>query len=364
MASREEKIKEFEKELSTTKYNKRTQHHVGLIKAKIAKLKEEEIKKSFSGKKGGGYSIRRTGDATVILLGFPSVGKSTLLNKLTNAKSPVGEYDFTTLTVIPGLLEYKNAKIQLLDVPGIVYGAASGKGRGREVLSVIRSADLIIILVDAYNPQQKRAIEKEIYDSGIRLNQQKPDVRIKRKPKGGISIGTTVKLTNLPLKTAEGILREMGFLNADVIIRDNITDDQLIDVAEENKVYIPSLVVINKIDLLDKETLQAVKEKIKPDLIISAEKEKNLEGLKKQIFEKLSLIRIYLKQIGKKPDMEEPLIMQKGCTIQDICLKLHQDFVKKFRFARVWGSSKFEGQPFRKLDKELFDQDIIEIHLN
>ena len=99
-------IKEFEDELKKTKYNKKTQHHIGLVKAKIAKLRDKQESRGKGGKKGEGYSVRRSGDATVLLLGFPSAGKSTLLNALTNAESDVGAYAFTTLTVIPGTLDY------------------------------------------------------------------------------------------------------------------------------------------------------------------------------------------------------------------------------------------------------------------
>src|SRR3989344_3694611 len=110
-----ERIKELEEELSTTKYNKRTQGHIGLVKAKIARLKDDQQRKQAGKGKSDGYSVKRSGDATAIIVGFPSVGKSTLLNALTNAKSEVAAYAFTTLTCIPGLMEYKHAKIQILD---------------------------------------------------------------------------------------------------------------------------------------------------------------------------------------------------------------------------------------------------------
>ena len=114
--SKQDKIKELEEELRKTKYNKKTQHHIGKLKAKIARLKEDiEVKKKGKGKSEG-YSVKKSGDATVIMIGFPSVGKSTILNALTNARSKVAAYDFTTLDVIPGLLEYKQAKIQLLEI--------------------------------------------------------------------------------------------------------------------------------------------------------------------------------------------------------------------------------------------------------
>ena len=110
-------LAEFQKELSGTKYNKRTQGAVGLLKAKIAMLKEKAASRAKGGGKPGGFQVRKTGDGTAILVGFPSVGKSTLLNAITNAHSEVGTYAFTTLTVIPGVLEYGHAKIQILDMP-------------------------------------------------------------------------------------------------------------------------------------------------------------------------------------------------------------------------------------------------------
>ncbi|MBD3259190.1 GTP-binding protein [Candidatus Woesearchaeota archaeon] len=358
----QEQIKEFEKELSTTKYNKKTQHHIGLVKAKIAKLRQKMLSGSKK-KKGEGYSVRKTGDGTVILLGFPSVGKSTLLNALTNANSAVGSYNFTTLDVVPGLMKYNYAKIQVLDVPGIVKGAADGTGRGREVLAVMRSADLAVIIIDVNKPEEFSAIMKEVHDSGIRLNQRMPDVKISKKGRGGIRVGATLKLTKLSKETIKSIAGEFGIINADIVIREDIDEDQLIDVIEGNRHYIPSIIVINKIDMVDEELLEKIIGNIRPDLCISATKKQYIEKLREMIFDKLGLIRIYLKEVGKEADLVEPLIMFKDCSIEDVCDKLHRDFVKKFKFARIWGSSKFPGQK-QMLKYRLKDKDILEIHMS
>ena len=362
-----EKIKELEEEISRTKYNKKTQHAIGLLKAKLAVLKERALQRSSVGKSKGDerFSVRKTGDGTVVLLGFPSVGKSTLLNKLTNAKSDIGSYSFTTLMAVPGLMEHKYAKIQIIDLPGIVSGAASGRGRGKEILGILRNADLILILVEALNPKHYKAMLKEVYEAGIRVNQEKPDVKITKKERGGIIVGTTVKLTKTDKKTVEGIAREMKLNNAEILIRTDIDADQLIDVIEGERRYTKALTIITKMDLVNAEKLKDISKKIESDLEISAENDVGTGELKELIYNKMGLIRIFLKEVNKKADMEEPLIMFKGCTIRDVCLKLHRDFMDKFKFARVWGkSSKFDGQLFRKLDKVLLDKDVLELHLN
>ena len=148
----EEKLRELEEEMARTQKNKATEYHIGLLKSKIAKLKRDVIAPKKSGVKTGGFDVKKSGDATVVFIGLPSVGKSTLLNALTGAKSKTASYAFTTLTCIPGVMEYGGAKIQLLDLPGIIIGAHEGKGRGREVLAVARNADLVLIMLDVFQP--------------------------------------------------------------------------------------------------------------------------------------------------------------------------------------------------------------------
>jgi hypothetical protein len=358
----EEKIKELEELVGKSQYNKRTQKAIGMYKAQIAKLKEKE-----STKKGGnladGFAVRKTGDGTVVLLGFPSVGKSTLLNGLTDAISEVAAYAFTTLTVIPGIMNYNHAKIQILDVPGVVRGAASGRGRGTEVFSVLRSADLILILLDVNYPEHYEALLYEIYDSGIRLNKRKPDVKIKKTTKDGIKIGKTVKLTHMDDETIKGILSAFRINNADILIRSDITDDEFIDCIEANKKYVPAIIILNKIDAVSKEQATKVANSVQADLLISAQKKEHLSELKELIFKKLDLIRVYMKEPGKAADMEIPMIMFRGCTVSDICSKLHKEFVSKFKFCRIWGkSAKFPGQKL-SLKHVFKDGDVVELHL-
>lgn len=365
-ASLQQQIKDLEEEIASTKYNKSTESAVGILKAKLAMLKERAVTRASVGKGRGDerFAVRKTGDGTVILLGFPSVGKSTLLNTLTGTKSDVAAYAFTTLSAVPGLLQHKHAKIQIVDVPGIVEGAAKGTGRGGEVLTMIRSAEMVLMVVDALQPQQYEAVLREAHNAGIRINQRKPDVSIVKKPRGGLTISSLVPLKRIERHTIDVIAKEFRLNNADILFREDVTPDQFIDVMENNKVYVKGITVITKIDLVDDVARQQLIEQIHPDVIISATTGEGIEELKEVIYQKLDLIRIYLKEVSKKADLEVPLIMFRNSTIRQVCEKLHKDFVKNFKFARLWGkSAKFDGQVFHSMDKHLEDGDILELHV-
>lgn len=355
----EEKIKEIEDEIRKTPYNKATAHHIGKLKAKLSRLREEAA--SRTARKGRGFHVKKSGDATIVLVGFPSVGKSTLLNIITNAQAKVGEYQFTTLDVIPAIMEYKGARIQVLDIPGIIPGASKGKGRGREVLSVARNADLIVMIIDILDPKQRNIVLKELRNVGIRPDEKPPDIKVKRKKRGGIQVSATIQATHLNEQIIRSILNEYGIHNAEVILRDDVTIDQFIDVIEGNRVYIPTLTIFNKMDLVDEEYVERIQAEVPGSVFISAKEKINIDEVKEKIFEKLNLIRVYLKPQHGEPDYDEPLIIKKRSTVKDVCGKLHRDFIKKFRYARVWGNSvKFQGQKVG-MDHILEDGDLITI---
>ena len=360
----EEKIKEIEDEIFKTQKNKATMHHLGKLKAKLAKLREESEVQRSSGSKGKGFSIKKSGDATVGIIGFPSIGKSTLLNQLTAASSKIGAYDFTTLDAIPGMMKYKGADIQLLDLPGLITGASKGKGRGREILSAVRNVDLVILMVDAKHPEDIEVIERELYDAGLRLNQKRPDVLVTRKGQGGLTINTTGKLSHLNEDLIKTIASEF-IINGDIIVRGNITEDQLIDSFSQNRIYVPALAMINKIDLIDKtrlkKTIKNIKTRDLSAIAISAKNGAGMDEVRDKIFTRLKLKRIYMKPVGDETDYDEPLILKEGDKVEVACKKLHRDFEKKFRYAMVWGpSAKHAGQKVG-LDHELCDEDVLTI---
>jgi len=361
MVSIEEKIKAIEEEIRNTDYNKATQHHIGKLKAKLAQLREELIKKRASKGKGFGFAVKKSGHATAVLIGSPSVGKSTLLNQLTNAESRVEAYDFTTLDVIPGVMEYKELKIQILDIPGIITGASIGKGRGREVLSIARNSDLILLMIDPPRTENLQSVLKELYDAGIRLDQERPNFTIKKTIKGGIKLVLTIKLTRIDEKTVRTILNEYGIHSAEITINEDLTEDRLIDGILGNSVYLPSVVVLNKIDTIKDDEMIKIKNRFKDIVAVSAMNKINLEELREKIFNKLNMIRVYMKPRGKKPDFNDPLIVKYGSKIEDVCDILHKEFKNKFKYAQVWGkSARFPGQR-KGLNHVLEDGDVLTI---
>jgi small GTP-binding protein len=360
----EKQIKEIEDEIFNTQKNKATEHHIGKLKAKLAKLRDEVDKRKSSGAKGKGFAIKKSGDATVGLIGFPSIGKSTLMNQLTEADSRVGSYDFTTINVIPGIMNYNGARIQLLDFPGLISGASEGKGRGREILSAIRNVDLVLFMIDAQHERHLDLMASELSKAGLRLNQSKPDIVIKKRVDGGISVTAAVKLTHLNKELIKTIASEY-VVNANIIVREDVTEDQLIDVFIQNTVYVPAIVIINKIDLVSqgllKKHIKMIKDKSWKLVEISALKAKGIDQLKELIFSELRLIRIYMKPVGKQVDYKEPLILKEGNTVEDACIKLHREFRNRFRYATVTGPSAKHDSQKVGFDHKLRDKDVLTI---
>jgi hypothetical protein len=356
-----EKIKQIEEEMRRTQINKATERHLGVLKARLAKLKHQLVEQtSKGGPPGDGYSVKKHGDATVVLLGLPSVGKSTLLNRLTGSSSKVGAYDFTTLTVVPGILKHRGARIQVLDIPGIIKGASEGRGLGKRVLSATRSAELILVMLDVFNPDAREMLLDEARAIGIRPDEARPRVTVDKRSSGGVTVTDLVGVTGVDEEGVKQVLRGYGQPNAHVTIRQDITYDQLIDVLMKNRVYVPTLSVVNKIDMVDQSYLADLKESLSFEFLpISADNDVNLDQLKDQIYRKLEFIRIYMKPKGEETDYDEPMIIRNGATVEDVADKVHRGLKNQLRYTRIWGRSvRFGGQKVR-LTHPPMDEDVI-----
>jgi small GTP-binding protein len=358
----EEQITEVEEEIRNTQYNKATQRHIGRLRAKLAVLRLERETRA-KGKGGGvGYSVRKSGHATVGLVGYPSVGKSTLLTRLTGAESEAAAYDFTTVSIIPGMLRWGGASIQILDMPGLVPGAAKGRGRGREVLSVVRSADLVLFLIDPEHTDFT-ALKNELEGAGVRINTRPPRIVITRADRGGLTVSSTVKLSHLAGGGAADIAREFGMHNGLIVLREDATAEQLIDVLAGNRVYLPAILAINKCELLTPAAREALAVRLREfrPRFISARDRIGLPDLVEAVGEALQFIRVYVKPPGQDPDMDEPVILRRGDRISELLRRLPTELGSAFRAAQVWGkSARFPGQTVGR-EHALADEDIVTV---
>ena len=324
---------------------------------------------------GEGFEVTKTGHARVALIGFPSVGKSTLLTTLTGTESAQAAYEFTTLTCVPGNVMWNNTKIQVLDLPGIIEGASQGKGRGRQVISVAKSSDLVLMVLDAAKEfdgqsNHREILERELEAVGLRLNKRPPNLYFRKKKTGGVKIsiaggvGPLTQFGDDPLDAVKGILAEYKIHNCDLLFREDISPDDLIDVLEGNRKYIRCLYCYNKADITSIEAMDALVRGNPGSVAISSHAKLGLDWLMERVWEELALVRIYTKPPGQMPDFTEPVILTRdrnGITVEGACNQIHRSLVVEFHSAFVWGSS-VKHQPQRVgLQHVLEDEDVVRI---
>jgi len=305
-----EKIATLEDLISTVPKHKGTDKLRGDLRRKLSQLrKEAQIKKK--GGKGSIYSVDREGAAQVAIVGFPNSGKSSILASLTNAMPVIADYPISTVTPLPGMMPFEDIQIQLIDLPPIGNEATDGW-----VSSILRTSDSLLIVVD--------------------LNDD-PEIQ------------------------AELIIEQLNKWNIFVINFLKQNDEE-----KRFKILKRAIIVGNKIDIDNaSEAFQRLKERYEnylPCIPISALKKENLEELKKEIFKVTGIIRVYSKPPGKEPDLTRPFTIPKGSTVLDLAGIIHKDFIFNLKFARIWGSAKFEGQRVEKT-YILQDKDIVELHI-
>jgi len=296
----------LEEMLAIMPKHKGTDHLRAELRRRIAKLSESVDKKMATQR--ASMMILKQGAAQVAVIGPPNSGKSQLVSSLTKASPAVASYPFTTQSATPGMMEYENIQIQLIDTPPLVAGSTDFWLPHL----FIRADGLLVVLDLSCEP----------------LLQMKEVV---------------AELERMRIKPGRAPLPENS----------------------EAK-YKKTLIAANKIDLPDTgknySILEAEYREQLPLVAISAKKGTGLEELKAEVYRMLNIIRVYTKAPGKKPEFADPIILEMGSTLVDAAASVHKDFASRLKYARIWGSGKHDGV-MAKRDHPLDDGDIIELHI-
>jgi len=359
-----EKSRYLEEYISCIPKHKGTEHERGMLKKKLALLRENIEKKAKGAGGAQEINVRKQGAAQIVFAGFPNAGKSSLLRAITNSDAKVASYAFTTISPNVGMLDVHDVSIQLVDLPGLISGAADNKGMGKRFLTVMRNSDVIafFLAMDDHPLDRLDRLMHEFDAAGIRLNQEKPDIKIYKKGCGGINL-LGEHLLRFEKAEALETCRQFGILNADIRINRSIGFEDFVDALDKSTVWKKAFVILNKTDVAKLEDAKRVVKLIKmrynlPTIPISIKAGENLEKLKETIWAICGLMRIYT---STSPN-SEPIVMPNGSTIIEAAVKIHKDFAEKFKFAKVWGKSvKYPGQRVGK-DHLLVDGDIIELN--
>ncbi len=306
-----EKLDALREMLSTIPKHKGTEKLQADIKRRISKVNRELQKSRKSGRGGQSDHVPKEGAGQVVLVGAPNVGKSSFLEAVTNAQATVADFPFSTFKPQPAMMPFKDIQIQLVDIPPI-----SADYMESWVPAIIRLADLALLFVDLSNPdpaEEALSVMEVLETYKIRLVGQvdEEDNGVPFRLKKTIIMGTKCD--------AEGSARGLQTLR----------------------------------DMYGEEF---------PIFCLSVRTGEGLQAAERAIFDGLGIVRVYTKAPGKKPDLNQPYVLPMGSTVLDVAIPIHREFADKMRYARIWGSEKYDGQQVHR-EHCIQDGDIIEIHL-
>ncbi len=304
----EEKIAALEEMLAVIPKHKGTERLQGDLKRRLAKLRTE----AETSRRRGGFSLSvdREGAGQVVLVGPPNAGKSALVAALTKAPTDIGDYPFTTRRPVAGMMPYVNIQIQLVDLPAI-----SDTFMEAWVPGLIRPADLVLLVADLASP----AVLEDL--QGIQAILERSKLALSGLSETAAAPGWAQKRTIL-------LANKLDVAGADATL-------EIV-----RSIYLPRLPVFG----------------------VSAQTGVGLEALRRAIYDGLEIVRVYSKPPGKEPSTQSPVILSKGSSIVEMAAAIHKDFARQLKYARVWGSTRFDGQRVQR-DYVVQEGDIIELHI-
>jgi len=304
-----EKIELIEEMLRVIPKHKGTEHLIGDLRSRLAKLRTAPQSKKGPGRHESTFRIPKEGAGQVVIVGPPNVGKSALVAALTNAAPEVADYPYTTWEPTPGMMLVQDIPVQLVDTPPLNPDHIEG-----ELMDLLRRADLIILMVDL----QADALSQ--IEASIALLEEH----------------------RIPIHAQAAEDENAGQAPIPLLIVANKNDDENTD---------DDVRVLG--ELLEVEW---------PIMGLSVTAGRHIDEFQRTVIDKLDVIRVYAKPPGKAPDLNAPFIMKRGSTVADVAAKIHRTFLETFKSARLWGSGQFDAQVVSR-DHVLRDGDVVELHV-
>jgi ribosome-interacting GTPase 1 len=336
----------------------------------MALIRNDLEKKKRQSKKIGGpsYYIQKAGAAQVAVVGPANVGRSSLLQAVTNSSVEVTSWPFGTKKPTPGMLTFEDIQFQLVEIPPIVVGSSEGKAEGFMNLASARNADGLIIMVDLQDDPAGNFLQvaHELENARILTVEPRGEVEIQRRGHGReIQFLWEGELEGCTTEEVSKLLAEYKIPSALVKVRGKVSLNVVEDAIFGNAVYRPTIVIANKVDLYtDKGTLEQLRQAVDPleIMITSVQNNKELAPiLGEKLFKMLKIARIYTKEPGKDK-ATIPIVVRSGIKVGDLAKIIHNDFYDRFKYARIWGSSaKFPNEKVG-IDRELLDGTIIQLY--
>jgi len=325
-----ERLECLKEMLRTIPKHKGTDHLQADIKSRIKQLTDDlGAPRKGPARSASAHAVHHEGAAQVCLLGPPNSGKSSLHALLTGSKAESGPSPYTTKDPLPGMLPFEDIHFQLVDLPPITPERMEPWMAG--LLQSTDAAWLVVDIADAECTEQVLATCAALAQRKITLCDRWPGLGEQRDA--------------APQPPAEPASPE--------------------DIDDPFQVRIPALLVANKCDLDPDPDEVGVLEELAdvhfPAVATSVTSGSGLDRLAPFLFQALGIVRVYTKLPGQPPDKRRPFTVRRGGTVLDVARLVHQDVARTFKFARIWGSSAFDGQHVGA-EHHVNDGDVVELH--
>jgi hypothetical protein len=366
-----EKLQAFQEFLSAIPKHKGNERLRAQVKTKIAELKQEIATRR--GRHRGArslWTVEREGAAQVMIFGATKAGKSSLLKSLTNAPVVVASYEYTTQRPIPGMLQYQDIQIQLVELPAPQLDRSGRFQIQPEAADLIRGCDGLMLVVDLTNDPLKHldSIVKCLQETHVSTQQPMSRVEIvPEKGSGEIRIAASGVQESLKTEQIRDLLHSYGIRNALVRIYGNASVNDVEDAILENvTIYKPTIIVANKVDLDrgSEASAQFVRNVPQPTatILTSCLTGVGLTTIGVNLFTSLRIIRVYTKEPNESKPSQHPFVVRAGTTVRELARSIHTDLAERYRYSRIWGpTSKFAGERVGP-EHVLGDRDVVEIH--